>query len=60
MHHQYFKKRGKAIIYVSHDMEGIKNFCDTVMYLKQGKVGMVGSPKETVNAFLGSLEKQKQ
>ncbi len=55
-----FKKRGKAIIYVSHDMEGIKNFCDTVMYLKQGKVGMVGSPKETVNAFLGSLEKQKQ
>ena len=60
MHHQYFKKRGKAIIYVSHDMEGIKNFCDTVMYLKQGKVGMVGSPKETFNAFLDSLEKQKQ
>jgi len=55
-----FKKRGKAIIYVSHDMEPIKNFCDTVMYLKQGKVGMIGSPKETVNAFLGSLEKQKQ
>jgi len=55
-----FKKRGKAIIYVSHDMEGIKNFCDTVMYLKQGKVGMIGSAEETVNAFLGSLEKQKQ
>ena len=55
-----FKKRGKAIIYVSHDMEGIKNFYDTVMYLKQGKVGMIGSAEETVNAFLGSLEKQKQ
>ena len=55
-----FKKRGKAIIYVSHDMEAVKNFCDTVMYLKQGKVGMVGSPEEAVNAFLGSLEKQKQ
>ena len=55
-----FKKRGKAIIYVSHDMEGIKNFCDTVMYLKQGKVGMIGPAEETVNAFLGSLEKQKQ
>ena len=55
-----FKKRGKAIIYVSHDMEGIKNFCDTVMYLKQGKVGMIGPAEETGNAFMNSLEKQKQ
>ena len=55
-----FKKRGKAIIYVSHDMEGVQKFCDTVMYLKQGKVGMIGSPEETVNAFLASEEKQKQ
>ena len=52
-----FKKRGKAIIYVSHDMEGIKNFCDTVMYLKQGNVGMIGSPVETVNAFMSSFTK---
>ena len=55
-----FKKRGKAIIYVSHDMEAVQRFCDTVMYLKQGKVGMIGSPEETVNAFLASEEKQKQ
>ena len=52
-----FKKRGKAIIYVSHDMTPVKSFCDTVMYLKQGKVGMIGSPEETVNAFMNSLEK---
>ena len=41
-------------------MEGVQKFCDTVMYLKQGKVGMIGSPEETVNAFLASEEKQKQ
>ena len=55
-----FKKRGKAIIYVSHDMEAVQRFCDTVMYLKQGKVGMIGSAEETVNVFMKSLEKQKQ
>ena len=39
-----FKKRGKAIIFVSHDMTPIKNFCDRVMFLKDGKVGNIGSP----------------
>ena len=52
-----FKKRGKSIIYVSHDMTAVKQFCDTVMYLKQGKVGMIGSPVETVNAFMNSFTK---
>ena len=46
-----FKKRGKAIIFVSHDMEPIKNFCDTVMFLKEGKVGKIGSPEESIAAF---------
>ena len=45
-----FKKRGKAIIFVSHDMTPIKNFCDRVMFLKDGKVGNIGSPEESVSA----------
>ena len=53
-----FKKRGKAIIYVSHDMRAVKSFCDTVMYLENGKVGMIGKPEETVNAYVESLNKQ--
>ena len=53
-----FKKRGKAIIYVSHDMQPVKSFCDTVMYLENGKVGMIGKPEETVNAYVESLNKQ--
>ena len=46
-----FKKRGKAIIFVSHDMEPISKFCDTVMFLKEGKVGKIGSPEESIAAF---------
>ena len=53
-----FKKRGKAIIYVSHDMQPVKSFCDTVMYLEKGKVGMIGKPEETVNAYVESVNKQ--
>ena len=54
-----FKKRGKAIIFVSHDMTPIKNFCDTVMFLKDGKVGNIGSPEESVSAYEDYLSTQK-
>ena len=54
-----FKKRGKAIIFVSHDMVPIKNFCDTVMFLKDGKVGNIGSPEESVSAYVDYLSTQK-
>ncbi len=33
-----FKKKGITIIYVSHNVEEIKNFCDRVIYLKNGAV----------------------
>ena len=54
-----FKKRGKAIIFVSHDMHPIKNFCDRVMFLKDGKVGNIGAPEESINAYIDYLGKLK-
>ena len=54
-----FKKRGKAIIFVSHDLTPIKNFCDRVMFLKDGKVGNIGSPEESVSAYIEYLSKKK-
>jgi len=53
-----FRKRGKAIIFVSHDMTSIKNFCDRVMFLKDGKVGHIGTPEESISAYTEYLSKQ--
>jgi len=55
-----FKKRGKAIIFVSHDVNAIKKHCDTVLFLKEGKVGALGSPEDAVASYLDYLGKQKQ
>jgi len=55
-----FKKRGKAIIFVSHDMTPIRNFCDTVMFLKEGKVGKIGSPEESIAAYVDYLAKHPE
>ena len=54
-----FKKRGKAIIFVSHDMTPIRNFCDTVMFLKDGRVGNIGTPEESVSAYVDYLAEKK-
>jgi len=53
-----FKKRGKSIIFVSHSMNPIKDFCDRAMFLNHGKVGFIGNPSEAITAYvdyLGSL-----
>ena len=55
-----FKKRGKAIIFVSHAMEPIRDFCDTVMFLKEGKVGKIGSPEESIAAYVDYLAKHPE
>ena len=55
-----FKKRGKAIIFVSHSMAEISNFCDTVMFLKEGKVGNIGSPAESIAAYQDYLAKHPE
>tara|TARA_B110001454_G_C12679763_1_gene417493 strand:- start:581 stop:1330 length:750 start_codon:yes stop_codon:yes gene_type:complete len=50
-----FKKRGKTIIMVSHDMTPIKEKCDSVIFLKDGVIEKKGSPKEVISAYLNSL-----
>ena len=50
-----FKKRGKSIIFVSHNMTPIKNFCDRVMFLNSGKVGILGTPDDAIAAYVDFL-----
>lgn len=48
------KKKGKTILFVSHDPGQILQMCDTVMVLKQGKIDKIGEPQEVVNYYLKS------
>ena len=54
-----FKKRGKSIIFVSHDMTPIKNFCDRAMFLNSGKVEKIGTPQEAIDAYVDFLGKEE-
>lgn len=52
------KKENRSIIFVSHDMNPIKQFCDRVMFLKDGKVDVIGEPQQAISAYVDYLGKQ--
>lgn len=46
-----FKKMGKTILFVSHDLSSISKYCDRVFLLNQGTLLGEGSPKEMIDAY---------
>jgi len=52
-----FKKRGKTIIFVSHSLDFVKQFCDCGMFLHEGKVAEFGDPNKIVERFIDEVQK---
>ena len=46
-----FKKMGKTIVFVSHDLSSISKYCDRVFLLNKGNLLGEGSPKEMIDAY---------
>ncbi len=46
-----FKRMGKTIVFVSHDLSSISKYCDRVYLLNKGKLLGEGSPKDMIDAF---------
>ncbi len=53
-----FKKMGKTIIFVSHDLGSISKYCDRVILLNKGIKLAEGSPKEMVDMYKRVLVNQ--
>lgn len=46
-----FKKMGKTILFVSHDLGSISKYCDRVILLNKGMKEAEGKPKEIVDLY---------
>ena len=55
-----FKKMGKTILFVSHDLGSISKYCDRVVLLNKGLKIDEGEPKEIVDEYKQILVKQEQ
>ncbi len=53
-----FKKMGKTILFVSHDLSSIGKYCDRVVLLNNGKKLAEGGAKEMVNLYRRVLVNQ--
>ncbi len=46
-----FKRLGKTIVFVSHDLSSISKYCDRVFLLNKGDLLGEGSPREMIDAY---------
>lgn len=53
-----FKKQGKTILFVSHDLGSITKYCDRAILLNKGQKIFEGTPKETVDIYKKVLVNQ--
>ncbi|EOS43323.1 hypothetical protein C810_03811 [Lachnospiraceae bacterium A2] len=55
-----FKKQGKTILFVSHDLGSITKYCDRAILLNKGRKVMEGTPKEAVDRYKMALVEQEE
>ena len=48
------RDKGKAMVFVSHNMIAVQNICSRVIWLDHGKVRAVGEPEEVISRYLHS------
>ena len=46
-----FKKTGRTILFVSHDLKAVEQFCDRAVLLKNGSVEAIGSPVTVLRKY---------
>ena len=51
---QDVSKGGRTVLFVSHNMAMMKAFCESVVWLNQGKMLERGTPQDVINRFLQS------
>ena len=48
-----FKSKGKTIIFVSHSVTQMNEFCDNVMWLHKGKILGIEKPDDIIMPYCG-------
>jgi energy-coupling factor transporter ATP-binding protein EcfA2 len=46
-----FKREGRTVVYVTHDLTSVERFCDRAVLLEGGEVAAAGDPGETIHVY---------
>lgn len=47
-----FKKEGKTIVFVTHDLGAVREFCNKALYMKHGKMVATGEVNEVISQYV--------
>jgi lipopolysaccharide transport system ATP-binding protein len=47
------ESEGRTVLFVSHNMQAIRQMCQRVIFLRQGQVAYEGNPHEAISGYLG-------
>jgi lipopolysaccharide transport system ATP-binding protein len=51
--------KAQLIVFVSHDLDSVKQLCDRVIWMDHGKVRLIGPTKAVIDAYVQSVEVSK-
>jgi ABC-type polysaccharide/polyol phosphate transport system ATPase subunit len=55
-----FKRRGKTVLLVTHQLSLVERFCDEAIWLDAGRKRSEGDPKRVVDTYISDVERQEQ
>jgi ABC-type polysaccharide/polyol phosphate transport system ATPase subunit len=55
-----FRRRKKTILFVSHDLTTVEKICDQVIWLKEGKIQIIGEPKRVIDTYLQDIAHKQE
>lgn len=54
-----FRNQGKTILFVTHAIPSVRNFCDRALWMKEGVLILDGSADLVCSAYLEEIEREK-
>ncbi|MCB0323689.1 MAG: ABC transporter ATP-binding protein [Bdellovibrionales bacterium] len=55
-----FKRQGKTIIFVTHDLSSVARWCDEALWLDRGVLRDRGEPREVIDRYLAHVEEGEE
>jgi lipopolysaccharide transport system ATP-binding protein len=54
------KKEGRTILFVSHNMDAIRQLCDKCIWISKGQVKMISKTNDVINAYLTAKPESRE
>ncbi len=55
-----YKKTGKTIVLVSHNLGQIEKFCDRAVWIEKGRVANDGGPRRVIDDYLAHIAREEE